>query len=201
MEESAATLAGLIGARIKTERSSRRWTLDQLAQAAGVSRRMLVNVEQGAANPSVGTLLRLSDALGLGLPALVAPPEDAPVKVTRRDEGARLWRGKFGGRGLLMAGTDRPDVVELWHWSLGPHDRHDSDGHASGTRELLQVHEGEITVAVGEQSVTLGAGDAASFRGDVAHSYSNAGIRPATFSLVVFEPGVGTGTRTEVGHV
>ena len=63
-----------IGARVRQERQSRRWTLDQLAEAAGVSRRMLVNVEQGTANPSVGTLLRLSDALGIGLPALVEPP-------------------------------------------------------------------------------------------------------------------------------
>ena len=55
-------------------RQSRRWTLDQLAGAAGVSRRMVVNVEQGAANPSVGTLLRISDALGVGLPSLVEHP-------------------------------------------------------------------------------------------------------------------------------
>ena len=47
---------------------------------------MVVNVEQGAANPSVGTLLRISDALGVGLPALVEPPPPKPVKVTR---GAR----------------------------------------------------------------------------------------------------------------
>ena len=38
---------------------------------------MVVSVEQGAVNPSVGTLLRLSDALGIGLPALVAPPRAA----------------------------------------------------------------------------------------------------------------------------
>ena len=37
---------------------------------------MVVSVEQGAVNPSVGTLLRLSDALGVGLPALVEPPEN-----------------------------------------------------------------------------------------------------------------------------
>ena len=50
------------------------WTLDRLAEVAGVSRSMLVNIEQGAANPSVGILLRISDALGIGLPALVEPP-------------------------------------------------------------------------------------------------------------------------------
>lgn len=32
---------------------------------------MVVNVEQGVSNPSIATLLRLSDALGVGLPALV----------------------------------------------------------------------------------------------------------------------------------
>ena len=74
MDQSAADLASAIGVRVKQERQARRWTLDQLAEAAGVSRRMVINVEQGAANPSVGTLLRISDALGVGLPALVEPP-------------------------------------------------------------------------------------------------------------------------------
>ena len=61
MDESTTSLALAIGARVKQERQSRGWTLDQLAESAGVSRRMVVNVEQGAANPSVGTLLRISD--------------------------------------------------------------------------------------------------------------------------------------------
>jgi DNA-binding XRE family transcriptional regulator len=38
--------------RVRQERQSRRWKLDQLAEAAGVSRRMVVNVEQGAVNPT-----------------------------------------------------------------------------------------------------------------------------------------------------
>ncbi|HSK34316.1 MAG TPA: helix-turn-helix transcriptional regulator, partial [Propionicimonas sp.] len=71
MDENTTSLAAAIGARVKQQRQSRRWTLDQLAETAGVSRRMLVNVDQGATNPSVATLLRISDALGIGLPALV----------------------------------------------------------------------------------------------------------------------------------
>ena len=43
------------------------------------------------------------------------------------------------------------------------------------------------------QSVTLEAGDAVAFPGDVAHSYANPGTQPARFSLAVFEPGVGPG--------
>jgi transcriptional regulator with XRE-family HTH domain len=198
MDHSAAALASAIGARVKQERQSRVWTLDQLAEAAGVSRRMLVSVEQGAVNPSVGTLLKISDALGVGLPALVEPPEPKSVKVTRHGEGATLWSGEAGGRGVLVAGTTPPDVVELWDWTLGPGDQHTSEAHAPGTKELVHVQEGSIIVEVADQSVTLGVGDAVAFPGDVAHSYANPHAQPARFSLAVFEPGVGTGPpRTE----
>jgi transcriptional regulator with XRE-family HTH domain len=192
MDDGTASLALAIGARVKQERQARRWTLDQLAEAAGVSRRMVVNVEQGAANPSVGTLLKISDALGVGLPALVEPPQRTALKVTRRGAGAALWRGESGGRGLLVAGTEPPDVVELWDWTLGPGDQHASEAHTPGTRELIQVQEGAITVVAADQSVVLDAGDAVVLPGDVAHSYANPGAQPARFSLAVFEPGVGS---------
>ncbi len=192
MDESTAALASAIGARVKQERQSRRWTLDQLAEAAGVSRRALVNVEQGAANPSVGTLLSISDALGVGLPALVEPPRAKPVTVTRAGAGAVLWQGEAGGRGVLVAGTEPPDVVELWDWTLGPGDEHVSKAHTPGTRELIQVHEGAVTVQVADQTVTLEAGDAVAFPGDVPHAYASPTTQPARFSLAVFEPGVGS---------
>ncbi len=197
MDDSTAALALAIGVRVRQERRSRRWTLDQLAEAAGVSRRMVVNVEQGAANPSVGTLLRMSDALGVGLPALVERPQPTPVKVTRQGGGAALWSSAAGGRGVLVAGTEPPDVVELWDWTLGPGDHHVSEAHTPGTKELLQVQQGTITVEMAGQLVTLEAGDAVGFPGDVPHSYANPGTRPARFSLAVFEPGVGPGSRSE----
>ena len=197
MDRGTAALALAIGARVRQERQSRRWTLDQLAGAAGVSRRMVVNVEQGAANPSVGTLLRISDALGVGLPALVEPPRPRPVRVTRHGDGAVLWSSESGGRGVLVAGTGPPDVAELWDWTLGPGDQHGSEAHTPGTKELIQVQQGSITVEVAGRPVTLEAGDAVAFPGDVAHSYANPRDEPARFSLAVFEPGVGPGSRSE----
>ncbi len=191
-------MALTIGARVKQERQARGWTLDQLAEAAAVSRRMVVNVEQGAANPSVGILLRISDALGVGLPALVEPPRPRQVKVTRHGEGAALWTSESGGRGVLVAGTGPPDVLELWDWTMFPGDVHKSEAHTPGTKELVQVQQGTITVGVADQSVTLVAGDAVAFPGDAAHSYAHALGQPARFSLAVFEPGVGSGSRSEV---
>ena len=191
MDASAESLARVIGTRIKEHRKSRGWTLDQLAELAGVSRRMLVNVEQGAVNPSVGTLLLLSDALGVGLPALVEPPASRAAKLTRNGQGAVLWTGDAGGQGVLVAGTEPPDVVELWDWTLAPGERHDSEAHSDGTRELLHVQEGAVTIEAGGDHYDLAEGDALSFRGDAPHAYINSTDVPARFSLTVFEPGVG----------
>jgi transcriptional regulator with XRE-family HTH domain len=192
MDDEAAALAATIGGRVRHERQDRRWTLDQLAEAAGVSRRMVVNVEAGSANPSVGILLRLSDALGIGLPALVEPTERAVVAVTRAGEGPALWTSPDGGRAVLVAGTRPPDVLELWDWTLMPGDAHASTPHAAGTRELLHVLEGEVVMEIHGATHTLSTGDAASFPGDVPHTYRNESAIPARFSLAVLEPGVGT---------
>jgi transcriptional regulator with XRE-family HTH domain len=195
-----AALAIAIGARVRTERTALGWTLDQLASAAGVSRRMLVNVEHGDANPSVATLLKISDALGVGLPALVEPPRPSSVRVTRAGEGAALWTSEAGGRGVLVAGTDPPDVVELWDWTLAPGDRHESEAHAPGTVELLQVLGGTIMVDIAGEAIALDTGDAVTFASDVPHAYANTGTEPARFSLAVFEPGVGATSRSEQAH-
>jgi DNA-binding XRE family transcriptional regulator/quercetin dioxygenase-like cupin family protein len=200
MDQTTSELSSLIGARVRKERQSRAWTLDQLAEAAGVSRRMVVNVEQGTANPSVGTLLRISDALGIGLPSLVEPPQRGRITVIRSGDGAVLWTGQGGGRGVLVAGTEPPDVVELWDWTLGPADRHVSEAHAPGTRELVQVQQGTMVIDIADQQITLGIGDAVAFPGDVAHAYANPHAGPVRFSLAVFEPGVGSATRSVITH-
>jgi transcriptional regulator with XRE-family HTH domain len=198
--DGTSALREAMGARVRAERLERRWTLDQLAEAAGVSRRLLVSVEQGDANPSIGTLLRLSDALGVGLPALVAPPIESTVTITRQGSGALLWESPAGGAARLMVGTQPPDVLELWDWTLAPGDRHTSAPHAAGTTELLQVLEGAITIEVGDAAYALAAGDAAAFRGDLAHAYRNDAVPPARFSLAVFEPGVAPSSLRRETH-
>ena len=154
-------------------------------------------MEQGGVDASGGTLLRRRDARGVGLPALVEPAEPRSAKLTRRGEGAVLWTGESGGRGVLVAGTEPPDVVELWDWTLASGERYDSEAHADGTRGLLHVLEGAITVELGDEVHELGTGDALTFFGDTPHSYENGGEAPARFSLTVHEPGVGTTHGTE----
>lgn len=189
--EPAVAISRTIGRRVRAGRTELGWTLDQLATRSGVSRRMLVNVEQGATNPSIVTLLRLSDALGIGLPALVDTAGDgaAPVVVHRDGEVAPMWRSDSGGAAVMVAGTAPPDVCELWDWRLGPGDDYRSEAHRPGTRELLQVRSGAVVLVVASEEHRLRAGDSASLDGSLPHAYRNASAdRPARFSLAVFEP-------------
>ncbi len=189
--EEAAALGTLIGERVRSERKRRTWTLDQLAARSGVSRRMLITIEQGGTNPSIATLLRLSDALGVGLPALVAPGPSNRVDVRRAADRSALWTSDNGGRAFLTAGTAPPDVVELWDWHLGPNDDYRSEAHNEGTWELLAVLKGTVRLTVEGQSWDLRVGDAVSFPGDVPHAYANPSARAARFALTVYEPDVG----------
>ena len=190
----ADSVARAIGGRVRQGRAGRGWTLDQLAERSGVSRRMLVSIEQGSANPSIATLLRISDALGIGLPALVNMDRSPGLRVTRAGAAPVLWRGKAGGQAVLVAGTQPPDVTELWDWTLGPGERHSSEAHTAGTRELLLVLDGQLELRVGQHAEVLATGDSASFAGDLAHEYVNTGsAQVARFALAVFEPTAGGG--------
>jgi transcriptional regulator with XRE-family HTH domain len=196
MSANSTDLVTVIGERVGDRRRARRWTLDELAERSGVSRRMLVNVEQGSVNASVATLLRLSEALGIGLPDLVAPsPRGARLEVTAAGDREPLWIGEAGGRAVLAAGITMPEVVELWDWTLGPGDAHASEPHVPGARELLWVIEGEVVVSAAGDDVVLREGDAVSFPGDMVHGYRNDGVGPARFALTVFEPGTVEGRR------
>jgi transcriptional regulator with XRE-family HTH domain len=184
-----------IGERVRLHRTGRRWTLDDLAHRSGVSRRMLITIEHGGGNPSIATLLRISDALGVGLPVLVDVERPRPCTVTAAGKAPVLWRGAHGGRALLVAGTEPPDVVELWDWALQPGETHTSEPHSAGTRELMLVLQGGVDLRVGDRTSRLEVGDSAAFAGDVAHGYAAAGDVPTRFALTVFQPQVGGGRR------
>lgn len=196
MSSTSPALVSLIGERVRARRHARGFTLDDLAERSGVSRRMLVNVEQGSSNASIATLLRLSEALGIGLPDLVAPGDERrTLEVNRAGSRPALWAGVGGGEAVLAAGTTAPETVELWDWTLAPGDAHASEPHVAGARELLLVIEGEVVLSVAGDEAVLRAGDAASFPGDAVHGYRNDGPAQARFSLTVFEPAPGTGPR------
>ena len=159
----AEQMPAVVAGRVRLARTSRGWTLDQLAEASGVSRRMVVNVESAASNASIATLLRLATALGVSLADLVAAAPAGSSTITKAAMREPLWRGDGGGSAVLVASANVPEMFELWDWTLGPGDRYESAAHTPGTHELIHVRSGRLHLVTGEVSRELRAGDAASF--------------------------------------
>jgi transcriptional regulator with XRE-family HTH domain len=66
---------------LKRRRQERGYTLDALAARAGVSRGMLIQIEQGRTNPSVGTVVKVGDALGVSITTLLDFDQEPQVRL------------------------------------------------------------------------------------------------------------------------
>ncbi|HEY8545719.1 MAG TPA: XRE family transcriptional regulator [Acidimicrobiales bacterium] len=189
MPDAEAT-ANAVARNTRRLRTAKGWSLDQLAARSGVSKGMLVHLEQARTNPSLGTLCKVAETLGVSLAALVELHDQPMVEVIEPGQSVRLWSGKEGSAGDLLAGSDERDHVELWHWSLATGDGLGSEPHMEGTRELLHVLEGTLTLVVDDTPYTVRAGGAALFHADRAHRYCNEHPEPVRFVMVVLTPPV-----------
>ena len=200
MPDAEAT-ANAVARNTRRLRTAKGWSLDQLAARSGVSKGMLVHLEQARTNPSLGTLCKVSETLGVSLAALIELHEQPMVQVIEPGETVRLWSGVEGSAGDLLAGSDERDHVELWHWSIAAGDGLGSDAHMDGTRELLHVLDGTLTLEVDGEPHPIRAGGAALFHADRAHCYRNEHKRTVRFVMVVLTPdGDGGGSWTVAGR-
>ena len=172
-----------------------------MAGRSGVSKGMLVQIEQARTNPSIGTLCRLADAFGVTLAQIVELSDTTSVRVVDPDEVVRLWSGAEGSGGDLLVGADRREHVELWRWTIAPGDDHESEGHLEGTREMMAVLSGTLTLDVGDSTHVVHLGGAVLFDADVAHAYRNVHKRPLDLVLVVVQPVLGDPGRPQPPHL
>jgi transcriptional regulator with XRE-family HTH domain len=182
-----------VGRHVRAERARRGWTLDELAARSGVSRGMLVQVEQARSNPSIATICRLADALGVSVAALVEAPEVPTARIIRSEDGVPLWAGRAGSLAKLMVGSGTTEQVELWDVHMAAGDAMVSEAHPQGTRELLLVVEGELTMEVDAAAHRVGPGDAIAFVADRSHTYRNAGDDPLHYTVAVVHRAVPAG--------
>jgi transcriptional regulator with XRE-family HTH domain len=175
-----------VGRNVRGQRTRLAWTLEDLAARAGVSKGMLLQVEQARTNPSVATICRLATALGVSIASLVEAPEAPSARVVRAGEGVALWTGgRKGSAAKLMVGSGTSQQVELWDVRMEAGDGYGSEGHPTGTRELLLVIDGELTLELDGTPHLVGAGDAIAFVADRPHAYRNLGTAPLRYSLSV----------------
>jgi transcriptional regulator with XRE-family HTH domain len=118
MAQDPEVLAAAIGRNVRRLRRRHDLTLDVLAERAGVSKGTVIGVEQARANPSIATLCRLADALGVGVATLIETGDVPQIRIKRRADTPTLWSSASGSQALFLMGTDPPDIVELWDWRL-----------------------------------------------------------------------------------
>ena len=175
-----------VGRNVRGHRTRLAWTLDDLAARARVSKGMLSQIEQARTNPSVATICRLATALGVSVASLVEAPEAPSARVVRADEAVTLWTGgNKGSEARLLVGSGTSQQVELWDVRMVPGDGSVSEAHPAGTRELLLVIDGELTLELDGVPHQVCAGDAIAFVADRPHAYRNHGTSPLRYSLSV----------------
>jgi transcriptional regulator with XRE-family HTH domain len=175
-----------LGSRVKHFRSARGWSLESLANASGVSRSMLSQIEREQANPTLAVTLRIARAFGLSLGELLEMPGAASsVIVIRADDHTYHYRSDKDCRIRTLSPLNLEKDVEFYEILLQVGGSLKSAPHFEGTREFLTVQKGRIRVESGGDAEELNPGDSSSYRADVPHAIVNSGKGAATVFLIV----------------
>lgn len=143
---------------------------NELANASGISRRMITNLESGETNVSLASLDRLAEALGVAFVSMVADPEAGSERVE-----IVAWRGENDdSKGVLLGRVPAAREAELWRWSLAPGERYVCEPDPAGWHEMVFVTEGRLRIEKGDASITIERGDFAIYSSAQAYAYSNA---------------------------
>ena len=175
-----------LGSRVKHLRSGRGWSLEALANASGVSRSMLSQIEREQANPTLAVTLRIARAFGLALGELLELPGAASaVTVIRADDHAYHYRSDKDCRIRTLSPLNLEKDVEFYEVRLQAGGALRSSPHFEGTREFLTLQKGRLRIESARDAEELEAGDSASYRADVPHALINAGRTEAVVFLIV----------------
>lgn len=175
-----------LGGRVKQLRTDKGWSLEALANASGVSRSMLSQIEREEANPTLAVTMRIAQAFAMPLGDLLEMPSaSSAVKVIRGDDRAFHYRSDKFCRLRTLSLLNLEKDVEFYEVQLQPGGALRSAPHFEGTREFLTVQKGNVRVESAGDAEDLAAGDSSSYRADVPHAIINMGKSEAVMFLVV----------------
>lgn len=190
-----------VGRQLRELRRDRGLTLQQLAAHTGLSRTSLTRIEAGTANPSVGTLKKVSGALGVSIGDLFTNGSDtqetestfahsstasSEVRVVRKDKRKTLsWPGRPWKTYLLTPDLQRK--LEVLLNELEPGDTSDEFYTHEG-EEFGFVMEGSYEITVGDNVYVLEEGDSIYYPSHLPHKMRVVGDRPTRALWVITPP-------------
>jgi transcriptional regulator with XRE-family HTH domain len=178
-----------VGGRLRELRQERGMSMRALARASGLSANALSMIERGRTSPSVSTLYKLADAMGVPITAFFRQePPRQDIVFRKTDERTRvpfmrgLWEG-LGGESFL--GRVEPFMLTLESGaSSGPF------GIVHTGHEFVLCLRGKLEYQVEDKRFILEAGDSLLFAAQLKHRWRNSGktVCNAMFVLSNFEP-------------
>jgi transcriptional regulator with XRE-family HTH domain len=186
-----------IGSRLKALRREQSMTLQEVAEAAELSKSFVSQVETGSAQPSIGSLKRISDVLGITLADLfhddaadakqTAPNDDhGLVSVVKAGRHKRLeWPN--GAHAALLT-PNLQGKLEVILTTYEPSTESTIESYTHEGEELGFVMEGTFEVEVNGRAYQLEEGDSIHFPSHLPHSTKAIGERPVKTLWVITPP-------------
>ena len=173
-----------VGNKLRELREARNMSMRMLAGKSGLSANALSMIERGKTSPSVSTLYKLSDGLGISITSFFGVlPDKQQVVALRSDERTRISfsRGVFEGLGgEQFAGRVEPFMLTLETGAnSGPHPMTHS-GH-----EFVFCLRGQLDYVVENQAYQLDAGDSLLFAANLKHKWRNRGDQVLNAIIVI----------------
>ena len=191
-----------LGRKIRDLRLRRGLTVQQLAEATGLSKGFVSQVENGRTSPSLATLQDLAKSLETSVAFLVVE-EDLVPYVVRRAQRPHMSVNGNGSRVEVMSAQPRRNL-ELLQADLPPGVSMCDKRHFHHGEEVVLCIEGRITLTCGEHVVQLEAGDSCHFDGRVPHTIENTGEHSARIFIALtpaaYEPMLRSRAEGTNGH-
>ncbi len=177
-----------VGRLLRQLRQERDLSIRELGRISGISANALSMIERGRTSPSVSTLYRLTDALGVPVTALFRQDE-AQEAIVFRSAGTRtrvpfplgVWEG-LGGEAFV--GRMQPFMLNLESGAESGVEKIVHTGH-----EFVMCLRGQLEYEVEGKIYRLEPGDSLLFAARLAHRWRNPGptATNAIFVLSGFE--------------
>ena len=186
MPPAAQSTPPNVGTFVRRQRRARGLTLEELADRSGVSKSMLSQIERDQTNPTLATVWRLCESLGVTIEAFFGQDERTDSVEVLAAHATPSIRSADGGCELRILGPlDLGGQMEWYDMRARPGAELNSQPHEIGTMEHLTVLEGALVVESGGELRSLSAGETARYRADRLHAIRNEGEEPAQALLVV----------------
>lgn len=182
--EPSAQDPAALGPRLRGLRRTADLSLIQLADKSGVSVGMISQIERNLSNPSVRTLERLREALGIPLTTLLEGDEGYPVAheappefVRRAKDRPHFSVGKGGLQKELLSPHGDYDI-KFMLISFPPHTKSVDILVGPGEKAGV-VLQGEVDLTVAGSTERLQTGDSFQFSSQLSHRVENSSDEPA----------------------